>query len=297
MRKLLFIFFLLVTNISYSQNYVEVYRYGLLGVMNLEQEHPDSAEKYLRKALELMPDKSIFSHYFNLIKIAHSHGDKAKIQEYLTGLSCMYPKDTIYKFVNEYSEISMTLSEFNQLYRPECELKEEKKYYTAHPKAVDSIIALIRDGDQSIRRKAHDKNLTDEEFRIVQKEMKRIDSTNFILLSDCIRNFGMPRLDYPLQGSRITQITHIDNYDNFMKIDKQLVSAIYKGCLNPANYAYAMDRSLVASGLPPKYYWFIQGSDEEVKFKPAKEELQKVNAARQAIGLPPYPQWTGWGFL
>jgi len=88
MRKILFLIFsLLLTKNGFSQNQIEIYRLGLTGAMNLEQEHPDTAEKYLLKALAIMPDKSIFPYYFPLIKIAYNHNDTKKITGYFRELS------------------------------------------------------------------------------------------------------------------------------------------------------------------------------------------------------------------
>jgi tetratricopeptide (TPR) repeat protein len=113
MHKIFFIIFLLLlSKNSFSQNYIEIYRYGILGQMYNQQERPDSAEKYLIKALALMPDKTIFPCYFSLIKIADTHKDTKKIAEYIRELSCIYPRETTYKFLKDYSEISMDTSTF-----------------------------------------------------------------------------------------------------------------------------------------------------------------------------------------
>lgn len=297
-KVLLIILTLLLSKNSFSQNYVEVYRFGILGAMYMEQGRPDSAEKYLRKALELMPDKTNFPHYFNLIKIADKHSDTKKLTEYFKELSCIYPKDTIFKYLKDYSEISMDIATFNKLYHPKCRLSEEKKNSLLHPKAVDSIIAVLRDRDQGVRNKVNKKQgkRSEDELSALEKEMHDIDSTNFLILFDCIKKYGIPRMDFPLAGSRVTLLMHIDNYENFKKIDSYLLKAIKEGCLSPADYAYALDRSLAASGLLPKYYWFIPESSFQEKYKPQQNEISVINNDRKLIGLPQYPMWTGWGF-
>jgi len=192
----------------------------------------------------------------------------------------------------------MDMPTFNKLYKPKCNLTEDKKFSSQHPKAVDSTIESLIERDQAIRTKAHKQNAnrSEEEIKALEKEMHDVDSTNFLVLYDCIRKYGMPRLDYPNSFSRISLLMHIDNYENFKKIDGYLLKAINEGLFNPANYAYSLDRSLVASGLKPKYYWFIPETSFAEKYKPEQTEISKINEDRKSIGLPPYPTWTGWGF-
>ena len=190
----------------------------------------------------------------------------------------------------------MPLTTFNHLYHPKCVLKKEKDFSVKNTKIVDSITAWLRDRDQDVRTRANAKGKTDEALIALQKEMHIIDSVNFIILSDCIIRYGMPPLTGWLNGSRGTQIIHIDNYGNFKKIDKYLLKAIKRGEFCPTNYAYALDRSLTISGLQPKYYWFLPGSENQTKYVPDKAIIATINRDRSIIGLPPYPASTGWGF-
>jgi len=299
-RKIFFIASLIASSNSFSQNYIEMYRNGLTGLVYLDQGQLDSAEKYLVKALAVAPDKTTFSGYFSLVKIADKHKDTKKMAEYFRALSCIFPKDTIYTYIREYEDVSMDAATFNKLYHPKCTLTAIKNFSTPHPRVLDSMIAAMRDRDQGVRNKVN-KNKgtrTEEEIVALQKEMHDVDSANFVVLYDCIKKYGMPRIDGDdhLGWSRITLIIHIDNYKNFQKIEPYLLKAVKEGLLSPADYAYAMDRSLSASGLTPKYYWFIPGTSFAEKYNPGQKEIAKINNNRRQIGLPPYPMWTGWGF-
>lgn len=299
-RKIFFIVTLIASTNSFSQSYIEMYRNGLTGLVYLDQGQLDSAEKYLLKALAVAPDKTTFSGYFSLVKIADKHKDTRKMAEYLRALSCIFPKDTIYTYLKEYEDVSLDAATFNSLYHPKCRLTAIKDFTTPHPKALDSIIASMRDKDQGIRKKVSRNKgpRTEEEIAALQKEMHDIDSANFIVLYDCIKKYGMPRIDGDdhLGWSRSTLIIHIDNYTNFKKIGPYLLKALKQGLFSPADYAYSMDRSLVASGLTPKYYWFIPETSFAEKYKPDQKEIAKINNDRRKIGLPPYPMWTGMGF-
>ncbi len=298
MRWLKITILLLISNNVFAQNNIEVYRNGILGQMYNEQGKYDSAEKYLRKALLLIKDKTRYSGYFSLIKIAHQNSDHEKMKEYFRELSCIYTKDTIYTYLKDYADITIDTVTFNNLYQHKCVLAANKKNSTPHSKAVESAIALIIEKDQAIRKKVNiskrKTNRTEEEMAALETEMHEADSTNFELLYDCIKKYGFAEIETPLSWSRATLIMHIDNYNNFKKIDDYLLKAITEGRYSPADYAYSLDRSLIASGLKPKYYWLVKGSYDE--YKPGENELNSVNKERDKIGLPPYPMWTGWGF-
>jgi tetratricopeptide (TPR) repeat protein len=297
---LIVVFALVLPQACFSQSYIEVFRNGILGQMYNEQGRADSAEKYLRKALELMPDKTNFPCYFSLIKIAFSKNDTKKFVEYLRDLSCIYTADTVFIYLKEYSEISMDATSFTRLYHPRCNLTKNKSLTTPHPGAVDSIIVSMRERDQAIRRKVNNQKASSTEAELValEKEFHEVDSVNFIILYDCIKKYGMRRLggEEHLGWSRSTLITHVDNYHHFKKIESYLLKAVNEGVYSPAEYAYAMDRSLVASGMRPRYYWFIKGTDYAEKYKPDERQKAIVNKHRRLIGLPDYPLWTGWGF-
>jgi|GEM_PF-3009092 len=289
-------FFLSTAQAQYQ--YVDIYRNGIMGVMFLEQNKYDSAELYLTRALDLTPEKLQYPQYLWLTRLAWMHHDTLKTQKCLKALSCIYPKDSVLTYLNDYEGPPMARQTFDMLYKPDCQLKQEKSPFPWYPEELDTLIMKMRDRDQAVRRKANNYKgeRTEEWIKKMEQEMKDVDSLNFIDLKYAMEYYHLPHLRGNLQGSFVTLVMHIDNYHRFYQVHKFLLRSLTEGNFCPTHYAYAFDRSLMASGLSPHYYWFIPGSADAEKYKPAPEDVPRVNAAREAIGLPPYPAWTGWSY-
>ena len=113
------------------------------------------------------------------------------------------------------------------------------------------------------------------------------DTENFECLKWYFSHYGYPDVAaiYPA-----TLIMHIDNYQRFMQLDKYLLQAVKEKKLQSNTYAYSYDRSLLAAGMRPRYFYFFRDSEWDIQNKLTKEETIEVNKHRQEIGLPEYPK-------
>lgn len=286
MKQILIFIFIGFASIGYSQNYIDFYRNTIWANIHANKGNNDSTIIYLEKAFTDIPDKSNFNFIVYLLSLKNIRHD-TDILDFVAAIKCKLDSNLVKAEIMENDSAEKLFAIWNAV-KTTCsnstiKANEEAKDML-YINEITSMIAI----DQKYR--------NDSILSLNKALCDSIDSLNFIKLHRLFERNGFIKLHGEAMANRVTLLYHIDDYNNFIKVKQMLKKAVKNGCLHPSNYAYALDRSRIASNLKPKYYWFIPDSELEQNNIPSKSKINTVNKERKKIGLPPYPFWSGLWF-
>lgn len=279
------LFFVIVNLITYgySQSYFGFYENTIWSNIYANKGNKDSTILFLEKALAKIPDKSNYNFFVYLLELKMERKD-SNIMQLINEIKPYLLCKEIEAEINE-SENSSKLFDLWNSAISKCKTAiGEGEVDTIYLKNINQLFFW----DQYYR--------TDSMLALNKTMCDSIDAINFAELLYLFDTKGFIKLSGEAMANRVTLLYHIDDYNKFKKIDNVLKYAIKRGKLHPGNYAYAYDRSRIASNLTPKYYWFIPDTEMELNSKPPKSKIKGINKERKKIGLPSYPYWSGLWF-
>jgi hypothetical protein len=122
-------------------------------------------------------------------------------------------------------------------------------------------------------------------YMALVNEWKQTDSTNIAMLKSLIVQKGFPSerlVGSKTAGNTWVIILHYDRDNENLIMKPYLDSALSKGEIDPAFYAWIVDRRLNwGQGKPPYYYHMPMGLETLTE-----DQIKEVNAKRYDIGLP-----------
>lgn len=147
----------------------------------------------------------------------------------------------------------------------------------------DSINNILEFRDQKFR----GKKSKDMPFR--KDSILKMDSINFLLLKKIIKDSSYLFCEHC--PSIVTSVfIHIDNFNNFLEINKELVYLMAHNRFHPYTYFWVVERAYYSKYSKPFFY-------NSINFKPSDyldislDEIQIVNMRRKIFGLPKWPEY------
>lgn len=216
-------------------------------------------------------DYDYFTNYNNSVRLAEMI-QKDGFEKHLNNIKTLDE----YDYDNLIDNITLDSIKHNLLkYRP-LALYSNQLFF-------DSINNIMEYRDQKFR----GKKSKDMQYR--KDSILKMDSFNFALLKEIIKDTSY-LLCRHCPDLKTSVYIHIDNFNNFLEINKELVYLMAHNRFHPFTYFWIVDRAYFAKYSKPFFYYCINYKPSDYKGI-SENEIQMVNMRRKVFGLPKWPEY------